>query len=69
MVNPTAGGGTAKDVGAQLARRLVDAGFDVIGLSALSADVALDNVRGRLSELHYLVVVVATGWCTSVSRP
>ncbi|GAA1724201.1 diacylglycerol/lipid kinase family protein [Microbacterium paludicola] len=59
--DPTAGGGTAKDVGAQLARRLVDAGFDVIGLSALSADVALDNVRGRLSELDYLVVVGGDG--------
>ncbi|MFL0410307.1 diacylglycerol/lipid kinase family protein [Microbacterium paludicola] len=61
VVNPTAGGGTAKEVGAQLARRLVDAGFDVIGLSALSADVALDNVRGRLSELDYLVVVGGDG--------
>ncbi|WP_345751678.1 diacylglycerol/lipid kinase family protein [Microbacterium rhizophilus] len=61
VVNPTAGGGSAKDVGTTLARRLVEEGFDVIGLSALSAEVALDNVRRQVGEVIALVVVGGDG--------
>lgn len=61
MVNPTAGGGVAKDVGARLARGLVEAGAKVVGLSALSGEVARENVRRELTDIDALVVVGGDG--------
>ncbi|MBO3661940.1 diacylglycerol kinase [Microbacterium sp. NEAU-LLB] len=61
VVNPAAGGGTAKEVGASFARTVVDAGCEIVGLSALSADVALSNVRGALRDIDALVVVGGDG--------
>jgi len=61
VVNPTAGGGLGKDVGARFARAARDAGLAVVGLSALSADVALDNVRRELPRLDALVVIGGDG--------
>ena len=61
VVNPAAGGGTAKEVGASFARTVVDAGCEIVGLSALSADVALSNVRDALHHIDALVVVGGDG--------
>ena len=61
VVNPTAGGGTAKEVGAQFARVATERGLRVVGLSALSAEVALENVQRELHAIDALVVVGGDG--------
>jgi diacylglycerol kinase (ATP) len=61
VVNPTAGGGRAKDVGARFARDLTSAGLQVVGLSALGAEAALENVRRALPSIEALVVVGGDG--------